>query len=93
MLSFWLHALSTWIFSSGGSNAKCADCDKVYDGQITTLHCEVQTKRNSLAKGTNGNTLVISLAEEEDAGEYVCQLSTYKPIEIKHSVKIRGKSF
>ena len=49
--------------------------------------------RLQLVKETNGNTLVISLAEEEDAGEYVCQLSTYKPIEIKHSVKIRGKSF
>ena len=49
--------------------------------------------RLQLVKETNGNTLVISLAEEEDAGDYVCQVSTYKPIEIKHSVKIRGKSF
>ena len=47
--------------------------------------------RLQLVKETNGNTLVISLAEEEDAGDYVCQVSTYKPIEIKHSVKIRGK--
>ena len=47
--------------------------------------------RVQLVKETNGNTLVISLAEEDDAGEYVCQVSTYKPIEIKHSVKIRGK--
>lgn len=46
--------------------------------------------RLQLVKETNGNTLVISLAEEEDAGEYICQVSTYKPIEIKHSVKIRG---
>jgi len=47
--------------------------------------------RLQLVKETNGNTLVISLAEEEDAGDYVCQVSTYKPIEIKHSVKIRVK--
>jgi len=47
--------------------------------------------RLQLIKETNGNTLVISLAEEEDAGEYVCQVSTYKPIEIKHSVQIRVK--
>ena len=47
--------------------------------------------RLQLVKEKDGNTLVISLAEEEDAGEYVCQVSTYKPIEIKHSVKIRGK--
>merc|ERR1712051_191532 len=47
--------------------------------------------RLQLVKETNGNTLVISLAEEVDAGDYVCQVSTYKPIEIKHSVKIRVK--
>ena len=47
--------------------------------------------RFQIIQETNGNTLVISLAEEQDAGEYVCQVSTYKPIEIKHSVKIRGK--
>merc|ERR1712223_1924552 len=50
-----------------------------------------QDARLQLVKETNGNTLVISLAEEEDAGDYVCQVSTYKPIEIKHSVKIRVK--
>lgn len=47
--------------------------------------------RLQLVKETNGNTLVISLAEEADAGDYVCQVSTYKPIEIKHSVKIRAR--
>ena len=44
--------------------------------------------RLQLVKETNGNTLVISLAEEVDAGDYVCKVSTNKPIEIKHSVKI-----
>ena len=38
-------------------------------------------------KETNGNTLEISLAEEEDAGDYFCQVSTYNPIQIKHSVR------
>lgn len=47
--------------------------------------------RLQLIQETNGNTLVISLAEEEDAGDYICQISTYKPTEIKHSVKIRVK--
>jgi len=41
--------------------------------------------------GVIGNTLVISLAEETDAGDYTCQVSTFKPVEIKHSVKIRVK--
>ena len=40
----------------------------------------------------DGASLVISLAEEKDAGKYVCQISTYKPTEIKHTVKIRGKN-
>ena len=48
--------------------------------------------RLKLVKETKGNTLEISLAKEEDAGDYFCQVSTNKPIEIKHSVKIRGKS-
>lgn len=47
--------------------------------------------RLQLVKEKNGNTLVISLAEEADAGDYTCQVSTYKPIEIQHSVKIRVK--
>ena len=57
--------------------------------------------RLKLVKGTNGNTLVISFAELEDAGDYRCQVQTsYRDlvIEIKHSVmirkrEIRGKSF
>ena len=57
--------------------------------------------RFQLVKGTNGNTLVISFAELEDAGDYRCQVQTsYRDlvIEIKHSVmirkrEIRGKSF
>ena len=43
--------------------------------------------RLKLVKETNGNTLEISLAKEEDVGDYFCQVSTYKPIEIKHSVR------
>ena len=40
---------------------------------------------------TIGNSLVISSAEGSDAGDYVCQVSTFKPLEIKYSVKIKGK--
>ena len=39
----------------------------------------------------NGNTLVISLAEPDDAGEYTCQISASRPTELRHSVQIRGK--
>ena len=39
-----------------------------------------------------GNTLVIRLSEEKDAGEYVCQVSAAQPVELKHTVKIVGES-
>lgn len=52
---------------------------------------EENKRRFQLVKEQNGNSLVISLAEESDAGNYVCQVSTYKPTEIKHIVKIRGE--
>ncbi len=39
-----------------------------------------------------GNTLVISLAEPDDAGEYICQVSSAdRPTELKHVVRIRGE--
>ena len=47
--------------------------------------------RFRLEKSENGNTLVISLAEPDDAGEYSCQISASRPMELRHSVSIRGK--
>lgn len=47
--------------------------------------------RIQLVEGKNGNTLVISLAEVEDEGEYQCQLSANQLMEIRHNVRIRGK--
>ena len=87
-MDFGLGVTLNFIFSDGfviiwkkGDNF-LAVADRIVDPSDTRL---------KLVKETNGNTLVISLAEEVDAGDYVCQVSTYKPIEIKHSVKIRGK--
>ena len=51
-----------------------------------------ESRSFQLTEEPNGNTLVVSLADENDAGDYICQVSTYKPTEIKHSVKIRGKN-
>jgi len=45
--------------------------------------------RFRLEKSENGNTLVISLAEPDDAGEYSCQISASRPMELRHSVSIR----
>jgi hypothetical protein len=52
---------------------------------------EENKRRFQLVKEADGASLVISLAEEKDEGKYVCQISTYKPTEIKHTVKIRVK--
>lgn len=59
---------------------------------IITVGSQIINKADSrikLEEEQNGNYLVISLAEEADGGEYVCQISAYKPTELKHSVEIR----
>ena len=38
----------------------------------------------------NGNRLTIRLAEEDDAGEYLCQVTAAETIELVHDVQIRG---
>ena len=50
-----------------------------------------EDNRVKLEETENGNTLVISLAEPDDAGEYTCQISASRPTELRHSVQIRGK--
>jgi len=49
---------------------------------------EDDDSRVQVESTANGNTLVIRLSEEKDAGEYVCQVSTKTPVELKHTVKI-----
>ena len=38
-----------------------------------------------------GSTLVIALAEDSDAGHYVCQLGSNDKKELKHTITVRGK--
>jgi hypothetical protein len=40
-----------------------------------------------------GSTLVIALAEDSDAGHYVCQLGSNDKKELKHTITVRGKIF
>jgi hypothetical protein len=53
-----------------------------------TNRISVELNRDGANKGS---TLVIGLAEDSDAGQYVCQLGTNEPKEIKHTVQVRGK--
>jgi hypothetical protein len=50
-------------------------------------------KLESEKDGKNGNTLVISLAEPEDEGEYTCQISSNKPTELMHNIRVRGRHY
>ena len=42
--------------------------------------------------GEFGYTLLVSLADEGDAGNYSCQISSFNPSYLNHSVAIRSKS-
>jgi hypothetical protein len=38
-----------------------------------------------------GSTLIISLARDEDAGQYICEMASSKSLAIKHTVDVRGE--
>ncbi len=61
--------------------------------QIVAVGKDVTTdpSKYRLEKSEFGRTLVVALAEEEDAGNYSCQISTYNPSFLNHSVTIRSK--
>ena len=60
--------------------------------QITTDQDRIKVEINK--DGPNkGSTLVIPLAEENDAGQYVCQMATSEKKKLKHTVEIRGWLF
>ena len=43
-------------------------------------------KRSRVEQETDGSTLVLGPVQPGDEGEYSCQVSTYKPTELKHQV-------
>jgi len=48
-------------------------------------------RRLVLEEETNGNFLVINNAVSSDGGDYMCQISAYKPKDITHSVMVRTR--
>ena len=61
------------------------------DNNIITVDDKILDKRFQLEQDNDGSTLVLGPAEPGDEAEYTCLVSTYKPNELKHSVKIRVK--
>ena len=58
---------------------------------IITVGHQLIDKNVRLEESKNGNNIVIGPASPEDEADYTCQISSYKPSEIVHSVKIRGR--
>ena len=52
----------------------------------------VNDKRMSLLTSTTSSTLLITLVREEDAGQYVCEVSSSPPVHMAHWIKIKGKN-
>eukprot|EP00092_Neocalanus_flemingeri_P015949 GFUD01017266.1.p1 GENE.GFUD01017266.1~~GFUD01017266.1.p1 ORF type:complete len:445 (-),score=133.60 GFUD01017266.1:266-1600(-) len=48
-------------------------------------------RRLLLEEETNGNYLVINNAVSKDGGNYICQISAYRPKDITHSVMVRTR--
>merc|ERR1711892_1193337 len=58
---------------------------------IITVGDQIVDKSVRLEKTRNGNSIAIGPATIKDEADYTCQISSYKPTEITHSVKIRVK--
>jgi hypothetical protein len=64
-----------------------------HGNRILAVGKQIITDRQKYRLDANelGNTLVVSLAEEQDAGNYSCQISSYNPSFLNHSITIRSK--
>jgi len=61
------------------------------DSNIITVGTQIIDTRVRLEQASDGSTLVLGPAEPGDEAEYTCQISAYKPTDLKHNVKIRVK--
>lgn len=56
--------------------------------QVRTLTCLSKVVHEGPSPGS---TLVIGVAEESDAGVYVCEMASQNQMQIKHVVHVRGE--
>jgi len=59
----------------------------------TGSHSLSRDSRISVEEATNGkgSTLVISFANDQDVGEYICEVSSNPPATLRHHVSLIGK--
>jgi len=60
------------------------------NGVIITVASQIIDKRVQLEEEANGNYLMVPGASPLDTGDYTCQISSYKPTELTHTVRIRN---
>ena len=51
----------------------------------------VDNSRFSVLTSTASSTLLITLAAVEDAGQYMCEISSNPPVHMTHWLKLRGQ--
>ena len=88
LLPFSENFVVMWKKVEPGKNAGdiLAMGDNVLNKQDSRVSVEINREGDK-----KGSTLVIALAEDSDAGHYVCQLGSNEKKELKHTVTIRGK--
>ena len=59
----------------------------------TGSHSLSRDSRISVEEATNGkgSTLVISFANDQDVGDYICEVSSNPPATLRHHVSLIGK--
>ncbi len=86
-------ALGSQIFNAKDSTRYNVTISETTRASVCLQFCFVYRMSVELSKTppNKGSTLVIGLAGDSDAGQYVCQLGSNDQKEIKHTVLVRGK--
>lgn len=63
------------------------------DSQIMDTSSPRESVEISYEGADRGSTLVINLAEDQDAGQYMCVMGNKEKTSIKHTVIVRGEIY
>ncbi len=71
-----------WKFLDPVKGEQMVAMDRSVIGVNRRMHVEITDR---------GSKLTINLAEETDAGQYICQMGATSTRAIKHTVRVRGE--